>query len=736
MRDRDKDERDGRDEEEGDFPGMEPVELPAVELEITDVLDLHSFRPPEVPDVVREYLDAAYGKGFRELRIVHGKGIGVQRQTVRTLLSRDPRVEAFGDAPLEAGGWGATWVRLRYGDAMRPLVKAWRRGQWWLARIARIARLGSPPRVQLVYSRGYQLDLPGVAYDPRRGERILAALDEAGLLDPGAVHPAGPVPFRHLRRVHTDDYLDSLNRPETLLPIVGFPLSEELAERLLEVQRTMVGGTLAATRLALESRRVAVSLGGGFHHAFAGKGERFCVYNDVAAAIAELRAHGVASRVLVIDLDLHDGDGTRSLFAADPSVHTFSIHNHTSPGIPAEEATVLELGDGVGDAAYLDALRAALPPVIERFAPELVFYLAGCDPAADDQIGDWKITAAAMLERDRFVLSALRAESRRLPLVILLAGGYGLNAWRYSARFLSALLNRGRAIEPPSLEALLLTRYRTLARELAEHELTGEPRQDKRQDKRRDKLDDWGLTEDDLAGTLGGPRRPRRFLGFYSRQGLELALERVGLLDRVRGLGFEHPHLELELDNPAGDTVRLYGSAGPRELLIETRARIDRAALPGLALLRIEWLLLQNPRGHFTAERPPLPGQSHPGLGMLHELIALFVLACDRLQLDGLLFVPSRYHVAAQGRKTMRFLDPADEGLFRALERALQGLPLAAAAAALAAGRVTGAGGEPLAWRPAAMGFPVSERMRQRIAEDEYEKRAAEAAAGHALALR
>ena len=96
------------DDEEEDFPGLDPVELP-----ITDVLDLHSFRPAEVPDVVREYLDAAYEKGFRELRIVHGKGIGVQRQTVRTLLSRDPRVEDFGDAPLEAGGWGATWVRMR-----------------------------------------------------------------------------------------------------------------------------------------------------------------------------------------------------------------------------------------------------------------------------------------------------------------------------------------------------------------------------------------------------------------------------------------------------------------------------------------------------------------------------------------------------------------------------------------------------------------------------------------------
>ena len=96
------------EDEEEDFPGLEPVELP-----ITDVLDLHSFRPAEVPDVVREYLDAAYEKGYRELRIIHGKGIGVQRQTVRTLLSRDPRVEDSGDAPLEAGSWGATWVRMK-----------------------------------------------------------------------------------------------------------------------------------------------------------------------------------------------------------------------------------------------------------------------------------------------------------------------------------------------------------------------------------------------------------------------------------------------------------------------------------------------------------------------------------------------------------------------------------------------------------------------------------------------
>ncbi|MFL6260049.1 MAG: histone deacetylase [Thermoanaerobaculia bacterium] len=604
---------------------------------------------------------------------------------------------------------------------MHPsLLKAWRRGQRRLSRHPRT-------RVQLVYSRGYQADLPGVAYDFQRGERILAFLDGAGLIEREDVHPAEPIPYRYLRRVHDDEYLLSLTRPGALLPIVGFELPEAQAERVLESQRTMTGGTLAATRLALASRQTAVSLGGGLHHAFAAKGERFCVYNDVATAIADLRAHGNQSRVLVVDLDLHDGDGTRSLFAADPSVHTFSIHNYTSDDVQAsEESTAVALGSGVEDEAYLEAVRTSLPPVVERFEPEIVFYLAGSDPAADDQIGDWRISPEALLERDRFVLSRVRQEARKLPLVIVLAGGYGLNAWRYNARFLSTLFNRGRPVEPPSTEELLLSRYRSLAREIQEHELTGEPQRG----------DDWGLTAEDLAGALGGPRPPRRLLGFYSAQGLELTLERTGLLERIRNLGFLHPTLDFELDNPAGDTIRLYGDRRRRELLIETRLRVDRHTLPGLAMLRVEWLLLQNPRGHFTAERPQLPGQAHPGLGMLQDLIALFVLACDRLQLDGLLFVPSHYHIAVHGRKTMRFLNPADEGLYRALEAPLQGLSLAAAAEAVAAGRVVDAAGQPFVWRPVPMVFPVSERLREQVTGEEYERLAAEGAGGHVFALR
>jgi acetoin utilization deacetylase AcuC-like enzyme len=586
--------------------------------------------------------------------------------------------------------------------------------------------------VDFVYTRRYQVELPGVLHDPRRGEQILAFLDSTGLLGRRSLHAPSPATFRQLRRVHTDDYLDSLNLPGALLRIVGLTLSEELSDRVLATQRFMVGGTIRAAALALKSGGLAVTLGGGLHHAFADRGERFCVYNDVAAAIAELRALGFDSRILVVDLDVHDGDGTRSLFAHDPTVHTFSIHNRSSGDLDAVEATVIELGFGVDDATYLEAVRSRLPPIFAAFQPALVFYLAGVDPAADDQIGDWKISAAGLLERDLFVLDCVRGArggDRRLPLVITLAGGYGLNAWRYSARFFSCLLNGGQsgeAIEPPSTEEALLTRYRRLARELEPHELTGEPR----------RTDDWGLTAADL-GAVGGLHGPRRFLGYYSPQGLELALERAGLLDRLRGLGFEPLTLEMDLDNPTGDTVRLYGDAARRELLIEARARIDRGTLPGLALLRVEWLLLQNPRAEFTADRPRLPGQSHPGLGISQDVVALLILACDRLQLDGLVFVPAHYHSASQGRKWLRFLDPRDEGVFRALRQALHGLPLSEATRAVDEKRVVDARtGEPFVWRPMPMVMPVTDRLRVLVEGEEYEGKVAAEAERHAFRLR
>ncbi|HEX3530448.1 MAG TPA: histone deacetylase [Thermoanaerobaculia bacterium] len=602
-----------------------------------------------------------------------------------------------------------------------PVLRALRRQR------RKLTGLFQRPGAQLVYSRRYQLDLPGALYDPLRGERILAFLESTGLLTDRALHTALPASFRYLRRVHTDDYLDTLNLPESYLSILGQEISDEQAERVLEAQRTMVGGTLLATGLAMQSKGIGVNLGGGLHHAFAAKGQRFCMLNDVAVAIAELRARGVPGPVLVVDLDLHDGDGTRSIFAEDPTIHTFSIHNMTTSderGSHAVAATVVELAGTVEDAEYLAAVRQHLPPVFAAFRPEIVFYIAGCDPAADDRIGNWKITAAALLERDLLVLSRARGKGSHRPLVIVLGGGYGHGAWRYTARFLSALLNRGKPIEPPDSEESLLQRYRRMARDIAPHELTGDT-----------PGDDWGLTADDIAPVMGGMRRPHRLLGYYSRQGLELAFERAGLLDRLRSRGFEDLRFDLELGDPAGDTVRLYGVRLKRELLMEARLTVDRHTVPGMALLRIEWLLLQNPRATFTAERPPLPGQRHPGLGLLADILALLVLACDRLQLDGVLFVPSHFHTIVQG-KNLRFLSPEDEGLIRSVRAALEGLPLATAGASVAAGRVVDAEtGHPFVWTPRPMVLPVTARLRQQVEGEDYERRAAEAAARHAFAL-
>jgi acetoin utilization deacetylase AcuC-like enzyme len=578
--------------------------------------------------------------------------------------------------------------------------------------------------VDFVYGRRYQLELPGATYDTSRGERVLTFLDSAGLIDPRAVHRPEPISFRSLRRVHADGYLDSLNQPGALTTVVGYAIAEDAADRILETQRAMVGGTLLATRLALASGAIAVNLGGGLHHAFPDKGARFCVFNDVAVAIAELRAAGYAGKVLIADLDLHDGDGTRAVFAADPTVHTFSIHNQTDGSSDALEATVVELHGSVQDAAYLEAVRSHLPPALDRFGPDLVVYLAGCDPAADDQIGNWKITAEGMLERDLFVVSCVRdRRDRRIPMVIVLAGGYGLNSWRYSARFFSALLNDGKAVEPPTTEELTLTRYRQLAREITAHELTGDG-----VEKEPDE-DDWGLTAEDLLPGLAAMQRPRRLLGYYSLQGMELALERAGLLDRIRSLGFVSPTLEFDLENPSGDTVRLYGDAARADLLIEARVRIDRATVPHAALLRIEWLLMQNPRATFTAQRPRLPGQKHPGLGVLPDIMALLIVACERLQLDGLLFVPAHYNTASQGRKYLRFLEPVDEAFLRGLEKALHGLPLSEATHSVEQRRVIDAQtGRAAAWRSMPMVYPVTDRLRERVTGEEYERKVAEAA--------
>lgn len=573
-----------------------------------------------------------------------------------------------------------------------------------------------PPDACFVYHPSYARAVSGVPLDPARADEILAFLFEERLIQRGDLSRPVSASLENILRVHTRDYLESLQDPATMTEIFGTAVRDDEVQEILDLERLIVGGTIQATRLALSTGRIAVNLKGGLHHARPERGTGFCVFNDIAVAVRRLRARGFAERVLVIDLDLHDGNGTRAAFAEDPTVHTFSIHNAPWDDGPAVATTNVVLGSDVTDETYLAAVREALPPVIEAHRPGLIVYLAGCDPATDDYLGDWKITADGMLARDQFVVAQIRrarTRDRRVPLVILPGGGYGPLAWRYSARFFAWLLS-GRVIEPPDDMDILLRRFRTVARTFTEDLLTREPR--------AAPADDWGLTEADLAGLSRGTTRATRILGYYSKHGIELLLERLGLFAKIRALGYQHLVLDVDFGSALGQTLRIFGDPEGNELLVELRFNRNRRAVQGMEVLYVEWLLLQHPRRTFTSRIAPLPGQQHPGLGMLGEVAAWMIVMCETLGLDGIAFVPAHFYMAVLGQHHMRFLEPRHQARFEALRDALSRVSLADANRAIEEGRVVDAAtGEPVRWEPAPMVVTVSERLRERLRVAGYE---------------
>ena len=206
---------------------------------------------------------------------------------------------------------------------------------------------------------------------------------------------------------------------------IGFPWSEAMVERA----RRSVGATLAAARTA-RVEGIAANLAGGTHHASAGRGSGYCVFNDVAVAARAVQSDAAgraAPRIVVLDLDVHQGDGTASIFAGDESVFTLSLHGEKNfPFRKAASDLDVALPDGCGDGDYLAALDAALAAVWREHAARpfgLAFYLAGADPHEGDRLGRLKLSAAGLLERDRRVFAALR--QHRVPVALSMAGGYG-----------------------------------------------------------------------------------------------------------------------------------------------------------------------------------------------------------------------------------------------------------------------------------------------------------------------
>lgn len=413
----------------------------------------------------------------------------------------------------------------------------------------------------------------------------------------------------------------------------------------------------------------------------------------------------------MVDLDVHDGEGTRAFFQDDESVHTFSIHNRTllEPDCPCED-TCIELGPGVTDEVYLARVRRELPRVVERFKPELVFYLAGADVAHDDRHGDWEISEEAVLERDRFVMETLRPEGSDRGVVVLLAGGYGQNAWRYSARFAS-WLTLGRSIEPPATENLPLAAWRKITQRLSEP-LPESDAQEK-------DPDDWGLTAEDLPGPMHAPRNS--LLGRFSVHAVELALERLGLLHRLRRLGYEHLKVEADLDHPLGQGLRVVSVAPERRVLFELRGRIESDLLPGFRTLFVEWMLSQNPDADFGTKRPGLPGQEAPGLNLLGDVASLLILGTEHLGLDAMTFTPTHFSLVLQSWSHIRCIDPARQGETEAVMELLDPRDFLRSVELSTSGRIRIEGsGEPWTWEPTPVCVPVSAPLKAWFATPEY----------------
>ena len=272
------------------------------------------------------------------------------------------------------------------------------------------------------YSDTFVLPLPeGHRFPMRKYSRLRELLLDEGVLAADDLAVAPPASLDDLRLAHTPGYVDAVVNgtvPADMQRRIGFPWSPGMVER----SRRSVGATIAASRLAVVDG-VAANLAGGTHHAFADRGEGYCVFNDVAVAARVLQRDGLVGKAVVVDCDVHQGNGTAAIFHDDSAVFTLSLHGAKNFPFRKEVSDLdVTFEDGAGDDEYLAALCAHLPAVLDREEPDVVFYLAGADPYEGDRLGRLKMTIEGLRARDRFVFACCR--ERRLPLVITMAGGY------------------------------------------------------------------------------------------------------------------------------------------------------------------------------------------------------------------------------------------------------------------------------------------------------------------------
>ena len=291
-------------------------------------------------------------------------------------------------------------------------------------------------RVALVYSKHYQMSFGGLeklhSFDIRKYARIYLKLNTAGLLRPEDVFVPEAVTENEILLVHTPEFLMSLKDSPTVAryleaPVVA-PVPNALVDAaILNAVRYSTGGTILAGRLALK-HGIAINIGGGYHHAKPDAGEGFCIYADMPIAIRVLQKDRLIRRAMVIDLDVHQGNGTAVCFAGDDSVFTFSMHQGDIYPIPKETSDMdIELKSGTNDRKFLKILRKHMGKAIDLARPDIVFLQAGCDTLKGDPLASLAMSLEGIVRRDAMVID--ECVERRIPVVMVLGGGYSKQAW-------------------------------------------------------------------------------------------------------------------------------------------------------------------------------------------------------------------------------------------------------------------------------------------------------------------
>ena len=529
-------------------------------------------------------------------------------------------------------------------------------------------------RVPVFYDESYRLPFAGLelstGIEPRRVDFTTWYLLETGVVRPADVHGPQPVSYAQLARVHDADYLESLGRAETLARIFGVNLSDVPVNALMDTVRRVCGGTLEAARMALARGRAVANLAGGFHHAAPAQGGGFCPVNDIAVALAEVRAHGFTGRTVVLDLDAHPPDGLAACFAGDAKVWIGSISGSDWGRVSGVDETLLAAD--AGDEEYLAALEELLGRMPQA---ELAFVIAGGDVLRGDRLGCLGLSLEGARRRDRRVARALQG----LAAVWLPGGGYHEDAWKVFAGSVLVLGGRGHQAIQERFDPLN-ARFQSISRLLAP----------------KAPLDWEPLTQEDLEGALGHalPSEPR-VLGYYTAQSLEYALFRYGLLPHLERLGYSRLRVEVS-PTGTGDRIQLLGQAGGQEHQL-VDCVLERRHVRGEDYLFVNWLTLRHPQARFSALHPQLPGQEVPGLGLSREAGEMLMLMADRLKLAGVAFRPMWYHLAVVARARFRFLDASRQGRFEALMRDLAHVPLLEATRMVARGLVR-LNGQPYTW--------------------------------------